>query len=98
MTKNKKTLLGQLKKKKRAELLFIMEQLLERKPDIVPLIELLIELPSSSTHQQGKPSENGNKQKIDLPNIQHQVITIVNKASRRGREAVYWAVEELERL
>jgi hypothetical protein len=98
MTKNKKTLLGQLKKKKRAELLFVMEQLLERKPDIIPLIELLIELPSSSTHQQGKPSENGNKRKIDLPNIQHQVITIVNKASRRGREAVYWAVEELERL
>ena len=38
-------LLGRLRKKSHEELLFVVEQLLECKPDIGPLIELLIELP-----------------------------------------------------
>ena len=37
--------LERLRKKSSEELLFLVEQLLERKPDIEPLIELLMELP-----------------------------------------------------
>jgi len=46
--------LGQLRKKSHEELLFLVEQLLERQPDIKPLIELLIELPMPNAGQQGK--------------------------------------------
>ena len=34
---------GRLRKKSHEELLFVVEQILERKPDIGPLVELLIE-------------------------------------------------------
>ncbi len=44
--------LGQLRKKSREELIFLVEQLLERKPEIKPLIELLIELPFPDSSQQ----------------------------------------------
>src|ERR1700738_1198580 len=98
MTKNEKALLGRLKKKKRDELLFIMEQLIERKPDIIPLMELLIELPFSPLPQQGKSSDNDDKRTLDPAKIQKQIKTIINKASRRGRDAVYWAAAELGQL
>lgn len=98
MTKNEKALLGRLKKKKRDELFFIIEQLIERKPDIIPLMELLIELPFSPLPQQGKSSDNADKRTLDLSNIQKQTKTIINKASRGGRDAVYWATAELGQL
>ena len=40
--------LGQLRKKSYEELLFLVEQLLERQPDIKPLIELLSEFANFS--------------------------------------------------
>jgi hypothetical protein len=98
VAKKEKTVLGQLKKKKRDELLFIMEQLLERKPDIVPLMELLIALPSSPSSQQEKPSEASNKRTFDIESIQKQVKTIINKALRGGRNSVYWAAAELGQM
>ena len=98
MTKNEKTVLGQLKKKKRDELLFIMEQLLERKPDIIPTVELLIEFSPSALSQQEKPSNKSKKPALDLSKIQARLNTIVQKASRRGRESIYWVVEELGHL
>ncbi len=95
-TKNEKTVLARLKKMKRAELLFIMEQLLERKPDITPLMELLIELPSSPTNQQEKASSTSDKRTLDLVKIQMQVRTIIRSAIRRGSmESAYWAAAEL---
>jgi hypothetical protein len=45
-------LMGRLSEKSHEELLALLEQLVQRQPDIEPLIELLIELPLVTTTQQ----------------------------------------------
>src|SRR5947209_1003799 len=66
-------LLGQLRKKSYEELLFLVEQLLERQPDIKPLVELLIELPLPNANQQGKTSGKGNTRTLNLASIRKQL-------------------------
>lgn len=65
--------LGRLSKKSREELLFLMEQLLERKPEIKPLIELLIELPFPDSSQQEKIPGKGNSLTLNLSSIRKQL-------------------------
>src|SRR5437016_5829527 len=45
-------IVGRLSEKNHAELLTLLEQLVQRQPDIEPLIELLMELPLATTTQE----------------------------------------------
>src|SRR2546430_16534808 len=74
--------LGKLRKKSHEELLFLVEQLLERQPDIKPLIELLIELPLPNTSQQGKTSGKGNNRTLNLSSIRKQLEAALYHAGR----------------
>jgi len=65
--------LGRLRKKSHEELLFLVEQLLERQPDIKPLIELLIELPLPNASEQGKTPGKGNTRTLNLSSIRKQL-------------------------
>src|ERR1051326_689478 len=66
-------LLGQLRKKSHEELFFLVEQLLERQPDIKPLIELLIELPLPNACQQRNTSGKSNTRTLNLSSIRKQL-------------------------
>src|SRR5205807_6574474 len=89
--------LGRLRKISREELLFLVEQLLERKPDIEPLIELLIELPFPDASQQGKTSGKGNNRTLNLSSIRKQLEAALYHAGR-GWQSVNLIAEELSRL
>ena len=89
--------LGRLRKKSHEELLFLVEQLLERKPDIGPLIELLIELPLPNSSQQGKTSGRGNNRTLNLSSIRKQLEAALYYAGE-GWESVGLIAAELRRL
>lgn len=89
--------LGRLRKKNHEELFFLLEQLLERKPDIGPLIELLIELPVPNSSQQGKTSGRGNTRTLNLSSIRDQVEAALYYAGE-GWESVGLIAAELSRL
>src|SRR2546421_662212 len=89
--------LGKLRKKSHEELLFLVEQLLERQPDIKPLIELLIELPLPNASQQGKTSGKGNTRTLDLSSIRKQLDGALYYAGQGWRSAGLIATE-LSRL
>ncbi|HEY6410491.1 MAG TPA: hypothetical protein VIY29_23830, partial [Ktedonobacteraceae bacterium] len=95
--KPEKAVLGRLRKKNHEELLFLVEQLLERKPDIEPLIELLIELPFPNSSQPIKTSGRGKNRTLNLPSIHKQLKAALRYAGR-GRESVYLVAAELSRL
>jgi hypothetical protein len=101
MTEDKQTaktgVLGQLRKKSREELLFLLQQLLERKPDIEPLIELLIELPLPNSSQQGKTPGRGNSRTLNLSSIREQLEAALRYAGGGWRSANLMATE-LRRL
>ncbi len=65
--------LGRLRKKSREELLFLVEQLLERKPEIKPLLELLIELPFPDSSQQKRIPGKSNSLTLNLSSISKQL-------------------------
>ena len=91
-------LLGRLKKKSHEELLFVVEQLLERKPDIGPLVELLIELPfPHNVGQDGKTPSRGNSRTLDLASVRKQVDAALRYAGG-GYKSVVLMAEELSRL
>lgn len=90
-------LLGRLRKKSHEELLFVMEQLLERKPDIGPLIELLIELPFPNTSLAGKTPGLGNRRTLDLSSIRKQLEAALYNAGG-GYKSVYLMAEQLSQL
>lgn len=48
-----------LSEKSREELLRLLEQLLQRQPDIEPLVEVLLELPLGSTLREQKRPDRG---------------------------------------
>ncbi len=75
-------LLGQLRKKNHEELLFLLEQLLERKPDIRPLLELLIELPFAGSNQQGIKPGKGDRLTLNLSSIRKQLEAALHYAGR----------------
>src|SRR5258708_22483575 len=89
--------LGRLRKKNHEELFFLVEQLLERKPDIGPLIELLIELPFPNSSQQGKTSGKGNPRTLNLSSICDQVEAALYYAGE-GWGSVGLIAAELSRL
>src|SRR5947209_4999878 len=89
--------LERLRKKGREELLFLVEQLLERKPDIGPLIELLMELPVPHSSQQGKTSGRGNNRTLNLASIGNQVETALSY-TRGEWESADLIAAELSRL
>jgi len=89
--------LGRLRKISHEELLFLVEQLLERKPDIEPLIELLIELPLPNASQQGKISGKGNNRTLNLSSIRKQLEAALYHAGR-GWQSVNLIATELNRL
>lgn len=98
MTENAQAaLLGRLRKKNHEELLFVVEQLLERKPDIGPLVELLIELPFPHAGQDEKTPGRGNSRTLDLASIHKQVDAALRYAGG-GYKSVYLMAEELSRL
>jgi len=89
--------LGQLRKKSQEELLFLVEQLLERQPDIKPLIELLIELPMPNAGQQGKTPVKGNTRTLNLSSIRKQLDGALYYAGG-GWESAGLIATELSRL
>src|SRR6266516_3055161 len=66
-------LMGRLSEKSREELLNLLEQLVQRQPDIEPLVELLIELPLATTTQETKRSGRGRAPTLDPSTIRSQV-------------------------
>ena len=89
--------LGRLNNKSREELLFLVEQLLERKPEIKPLIELLIELPFPDSSQQERTPGKGNSLTLNLSSIRKQLDAALYYAGRGWRSASLIA-NELSRL
>src|SRR6266567_7477251 len=79
--------LGQLRKKSREELLFLVEQLLERKPEIKPLLELLIELPFPDSSQQKRIPGKGNSLTLNLSSIRKQLEAALYYAGGGWRSA-----------
>src|SRR5437870_2106379 len=90
-------LLGRLRKKSHEELLFVVEQLLERKPDIGPLIELLMELPFPNASQAGKTPGRGNRRILDLSSIRKQLEAALYNAGG-GYKSVFLMAAELSQL
>jgi len=89
--------LGRLRKKNHEELLFLVEQLMERKPDIQPLLELLIELPLPYASQKGKTPGKGNSRTLDLASIRKQLERALYSAGQ-GWKSANLIAEELRRL
>jgi hypothetical protein len=90
-------LMGRLKEKSREELLGLLEQLLQRQPDIESLVELLIELPLASAVQEKNRPGKGRERTVDPSSIQSQVDTAFYNAGE-GWDAASRAAPELEQL
>src|SRR5215469_11809440 len=86
-----------LKKKSSEELLFLVEQLLERKPDIEPLIELLMELPLAIPAQEKNRPGRGKERTIDPSTIESQVASAFYNAGK-GWGVASRVAAELEQL
>src|SRR5713226_2452782 len=95
--KTESSVLERLRKKSREELLFLVEQLMERKPDIQPLLELLIELPLPYASQKGKTPGKGNSRTLDLASIRKQLERALYSAGQ-GWKSANLIAEELRRL
>jgi tetratricopeptide (TPR) repeat protein len=89
--------LTRLRKKSSGELLFLVEQLLERKPDIEPLIELLMELPLAIPAQAKNRPGRGKERTVDPSTIESQVASAFYNAGK-GWGAASRVAAELEQL
>jgi uncharacterized Zn finger protein len=90
-------LIGRLSTKSREELLALLEQLMQRQPDIEPLVEVLIELPLAPTAQEKKQPGKGRERTLDPSAIQRQVASAFYDAGDEW-EAAGRAARELDRL
>lgn len=90
-------LMGRLQEKSREELLGLLEQLLQRQPDIEPLVEVLIELPLASAAQEENRPGKGRERTVDPSSIRSQVDTAFYNAGE-GWDAAGRAAPELEQL
>jgi hypothetical protein len=90
-------LMGRLSEKSHEELLALLEQLVQRQPDIEPLIELLIELPLVTTTQQKKRPGRGKERTVDPSTIESQVASAFYNAGR-GWGAASRVAADLEQL
>ena len=90
-------LIGRLSEKSREALLNLLEQLVQRQPDIEPLIELLIELPLVTTTQKESRPGRGRDRTLDPSTIQSQVDSAFYHAGE-GWGAASRVAAELDRL
>src|SRR6266481_4849462 len=92
-----RTLVARLDEKSREELLALLEQLVQRQPDIEPLIELLMELPlATSTQERSRPGK-GRERTLDPSTIRSQVASAFYNAGE-GWDAASRVAAELEPL
>src|SRR5947209_15262757 len=70
-----RALVGRLSEKNHAELLALLEQLVQRQPDIEPLIELLMELPLATTAQERSRPGKGRERTLDPSTFRANGIT-----------------------
>jgi len=92
-----RALLARLSEKNHAELLALLEQLLQRQPDIEPLIELLMELPLATTTQERSQPGKGRERTLDPSTVRSQVASAFYHAGE-GWDAAIRVAAELEQL
>ncbi len=90
-------LFGRLQEKSHEELLALLEHLLQRQPDIEPLIELLIELPLAATTSEEKIPGAGRKCTVDPSTLRRQMASAFYDAGD-GWEAAGRLARELDHL
>jgi SWIM zinc finger len=90
-------LIGRLSAMDREELFALLEQLLQRQPDIEPLVELLIELPLAPTAQEERRPGSGRMRTLDPSTLRSQVASAFYNAGE-GWGAVGRIATELDRL
>jgi len=90
-------LMGRLSEKSREELLALLEQLVQRQPDIEPMVELLIELPLVTPAQEKNRPGRGKERTLDPSTIQSQVASAFYNAGE-GWGATGRIAAELDRL
>jgi hypothetical protein len=95
--KDQPGLMGRLGEKSREELLALLVQLIQRQPDIEPLIELLIELPLVPTIQQKERPGKGRERTLDPSTIRSQVDSAFYHAGE-GWDATSRVAGDLEQL
>jgi hypothetical protein len=92
-----RALVGRLSEKSREELLALLEQLVQRQPDIEPLIELLMELPLVTSIQERSRSGKGRERTLEPATIRSQVTSAFYNAGE-GWGAASRVAAELEQL
>ncbi len=90
-------LMVRLSEKSREELLALLEQLVQRQPDIGPMVELLIELPLVTPAQEKNRPGRGKERTLDPSTIQSQVASAFYNAGE-GWGAASRVAAELEQL
>src|SRR2546425_1826539 len=90
-------LMGRLSEKSREELLALLEQLVQRQPDIEPLVELLIEFPLATPAQGKNRPGRGEERTLDPSTIQSQVASAFYHAGG-GWGAASRVAADLEQL
>src|SRR5260370_11149237 len=89
--------MGRLSEKSREELLAMLEQLVQRQPDIEPMVELLIELPLVTPAQEKNRPGRGKERTLDPSTIRNQVASAFYHAGE-GWGAASRVAAELEQL
>jgi len=97
MAKAHHDLLSRLQEKSREQLLALLEQLVQRQPEIEPLVELLIELPQVAATPQKKRPGRGRERTLDPSALQSQVASAFYRAGT-GWGAASRIAAELEHL
>src|SRR5947208_1577647 len=90
-------LMGRLSEKSREELLALLEQLVQRQPDIEPMVELLIELPLALPAKEKNRPGRGKERTVDPSTIESQVASAFYHAGE-GWGAASRVAAELDRL
>src|SRR2546421_2810328 len=90
-------LMGRLDEKSREELLALLEQLVQRQPDIEPMIELLVELPLATPAQEKNRAGRGKERTVDPATISSQVDSAFYNAGE-GWDAASRVSSDLEEL
>src|SRR6266487_4491899 len=90
-------LMGRLSEKSREELLALLEQLVQRQPDIESMVELLIELPLALPAQEKNRPGRGKERTLDPSTIESQVASAFYHAGE-GWGAASRVAAELDRL
>src|SRR5947209_3343234 len=90
-------LMGRLSEKSREELLALLDQLVQRQPDIEPMVELLVELPLAIPAQEKNRPGRGKERTVDPSTIESQVASAFYHAGE-GWGAASRVAAELDRL